>query len=108
MTSNDYKSKHVKGQLDPPVGNGQVFCDKGGQLDLPAGNVTFFASKEVNWISLLVMSRFLHQRRSVGSPYCQKAIGNVTFFASKEVIWIPLLVMSRFLHQRTLVGSPCW
>ena len=30
------------GQLDPPVGNGHVFCIKGGHLDLPVGNVTFF------------------------------------------------------------------
>ena len=45
------KSKHLKGQLDPPVGNGNVF-----------------APKEVSWISLLVRSHFLHQRKSVGYP----------------------------------------
>ena len=27
------ESKHLKGQLDPPVGDGNVFCTKGGQLD---------------------------------------------------------------------------
>ena len=47
-------SKHLKGQLDPPVGNGNVFWIKGGQLDPPVGNVTFFGSKEVSWIPPLV------------------------------------------------------
>ena len=53
------ESKHLKGQLDPRVGDGHVFCikgvqldprvgdghvfwTKGGQLDLPVGDVTFF------------------------------------------------------------------
>ena len=47
-------SKHLKGQLDPPVGNGNVFWIKGGQLASPVGNVTFFGSKEVSWTPLLV------------------------------------------------------
>ena len=47
-------SKHLKGQLDPPVGNGNVFWIKGGQLASPVGNVTFFGSKEVSWIPPLV------------------------------------------------------
>ena len=38
------KSKHLKGQLDPPV-----------------VDVTFFAPMEVSWIPLSVTSRFLHQ-----------------------------------------------
>ena len=57
-------SKHLKGQLDPPVGNGHIFapkevswisllvtsrfCTKGGQLDLPVGNGNVFAPKEVS------------------------------------------------------------
>ena len=28
-------SKHLKGQLDPPVSDGNVFCIKAGQLDPP-------------------------------------------------------------------------
>ena len=48
------QSKHQKGQLDPPVGNGNVFWIKGGQLASPVGNVTFFGSKEVSWTPLLV------------------------------------------------------
>ena len=34
-------SKHLKGQLDPPVSDGNVFCIKAGQLDPPVsdGNV---------------------------------------------------------------------
>ena len=55
-------SKHLKGQLDPPVGNGHVFGSKvvrwislletsrfwikGGQLDLLVGNVTSFGWEE--------------------------------------------------------------
>ena len=46
------KSKHLKGQLDPPVGIGHIFWIKGGQLDVPVGNVTFF----------------LDQKRSAGPP----------------------------------------
>ena len=38
-------SKHLKGQLDPPVGNGNVFCIKGGQLDPPVGNGNIFCIK---------------------------------------------------------------
>ena len=47
------QSKHLKGQLDPPVSDLTFFCTKGGWLDPPLSDVTF-----------------LHQRRSVGSP-CQ-------------------------------------
>ena len=45
-------SKHLKGQLDPPVGNGNVF-----------------APREFSWTPLLARVKFLHQRRSVG-PRC--------------------------------------
>ena len=38
-------SKHLKGQLDPPVGNGNVFWTKGGQLDPPVGNGNVFCIK---------------------------------------------------------------
>ena len=47
------KSKHLKGQLDPPVSNGHVFWTKGGQLAFPVSDVAF-----------------LHQWRSVG-PHCE-------------------------------------
>ena len=43
------QSKHLKGQLDPPVGNGHVFWTKGGQLDPPVSDVTFFGPKEISW-----------------------------------------------------------
>ena len=33
--------KHLKGQLDPPVGNVTIF-NQGGQLDPPVGDVVFF------------------------------------------------------------------
>ena len=44
-------SKHLKGQLDPPVSDGHIF-----------------GSKVVSWISLLVTVTFLDQRWSAGSP----------------------------------------
>ena len=34
------KSKHLKGQLDPPVSD-VTFLDQGGQLDPPVSDVTF-------------------------------------------------------------------
>ena len=37
--------KHLKGQLDPPDGNGNVFCTKGGHLDPPVGNGNIFCTK---------------------------------------------------------------
>ena len=52
LQSTVFNDHPVKGQLDPPVGNGHVFCTKGGQLDIPVGNGHVF----------------LHQRRSVGPP----------------------------------------
>ena len=54
-------SKHLKGQLDPPVGNGHVF-----------------GPKEVSWTPLSVTSRFLDQWRSVGPP-----VGNGRVFWTK-------------------------
>ena len=48
------ESKHLKGQLDPPVGDGNVFCTKGGQLGPRVGDATFFAPKEVSWEPVLV------------------------------------------------------
>ena len=39
-------SKHLKGHLDPPVGNGHVFWTKGGQLDPPVG---WEHHKSVSW-----------------------------------------------------------
>ena len=45
------QSKHLKGQLDPPVSDGQVF-----------------GSKVVSWTPLLVTVTFLDQRLSVGPP----------------------------------------
>ena len=67
-------SKHLKGRLEHRVDDGHIFWIKGGQLDPPVGDVTFFGSKEVSWISLLVTSHFLDQRRSVGP------VGDVMFF----------------------------
>ena len=69
-----WESKHLKGQLDPPVGNCHVF-----------------GSKVVSWISLLVMSRFWIKGGQLDPP-----VGNVTFFGSKEVSWISLLVSMVF------------
>ena len=40
-----FQSKHLKGQLDPPVGDGNVFCTKGGQLDPPVGDGNVFCIK---------------------------------------------------------------
>ena len=39
------QSKHLKGRLDPRVGDSDVFCIKGGQLDLPVGDGHFFCIK---------------------------------------------------------------
>ena len=78
-------SKHLKSHLDPPVGDGHVFWIKGGQLDLPVGDVTFFGSKEVSWIPLLVTSRFWIKGGQLGSR-----VSNVTF-----------------LDQRRSVGALC-
>ena len=61
-------SKHLKGQLDPPVSDvtfldqgGQLdppvsdvtFLDQGGQLDPPVSDVTFFGPKEVGFHGFL-------------------------------------------------------
>jgi len=43
------QSKHLKGQLGPPVGN-VTFFNHGGQLDPPVGYVMFFLIMEVNRI----------------------------------------------------------
>ena len=50
-------SKHLKGQLDPPVGDGHVFWTKGGQLDpllvmvtFLVSDVTFFGPKDVSFL----------------------------------------------------------
>ena len=56
--------------MDPPVGNGNIFCTKGGQLDPPVGNGNIctkggrfgprvgdgnvFAPKEVSWDPVFV------------------------------------------------------
>ena len=40
-----FESKHLKGRLDPRVGDGHVFCIKSGQLDLPVGDGHFFCIK---------------------------------------------------------------
>ena len=48
------KSKHLKGRFGPRVGDGNVFCTKGGQLGTCVGDVTFFAPKEVSWDPVLV------------------------------------------------------
>ena len=34
-----YQSKHLKGQLDPPVGSVTFFYHQGGHLDPPVGSV---------------------------------------------------------------------
>ena len=57
-------SKHLKGQLDPSVGNGHVFCTKGGQLNIPVGNGHFFCTK---------------------GGQLDPPVGNGHFFAPKEV-----------------------
>ena len=46
------------GQLDPPVGNGNIFCTKGGQLDPTVSDVTFFAPKEVS-LKIFLMIKLL-------------------------------------------------
>ena len=69
----------------------KVFWIKGGQLDPPVGDVTFFGSKEVRWIPLLVASHVLDHRRSVGSPCWWRHI-----FRPKDVRLITLLLSSRF------------
>ena len=97
------------------------FCIKGGQLDLPVGNVTFFASKEVIWISQLETSRFLHQRRLVGP-----CVGHITFFCTKGGLLGPpvgvmmfsgpqlgppegcvWLFVTLYPHHQSLIGSVC-
>ena len=60
------KSKHLKGQLDPHVGNGHVFWTKGGQLDPPVGNGRVFWTK--------------------GGQF-DRGVSDVTFFGPKEVSW---------------------
>ena len=75
-------SKHLKGQLDPPVGNDNVFGPKEVSWIPLLVTATFFGPKEVSWIPLLV---------------------TVTFFGPKEVSWIPPWVTSHFLDQRRLV-----
>ena len=71
-------------------------------MDLPFGNVTFFASKEeVPSISLLVTSRFLHQRRLVGP-----SVGHVTFFCTKGGLLGPRVVDMMFSGPQLGVGPP--
>ena len=81
--SNNAKSKHLKGQLDPlsvtsrfldqwrsvgpPCQWLHICWTKGGQLDPPVSEVTFFAP---SWGPTSVTSRFLHQRSSV-EPQCR-------------------------------------
>ena len=48
-----FQAKHIKGQLDPPVGD-ETFLTKGAQLDPPVGDVTRFEQMMVSWIPLLV------------------------------------------------------
>ena len=62
------ESKHLKGQLDPPVGNGHVFWTKGGQLDPPVREVIFFWTNEGQLDAPVGDVMFLDQRWSVGSP----------------------------------------
>ena len=69
--SRNCKSKHLKGQLDPPVGNGNVFCIKGGQLDPPVGNCNIFCTKE---------------------GQLDPPVGNGNVFAPMEVSWVPVFV----------------
>ena len=51
---NYVESKHLKGRFGPRVGDGNVFCTKGGQFGTCFGDVTFFAPKEVSWDPVLV------------------------------------------------------
>ena len=45
------------------------FCTKWGQLGPCFGHIMFFGSKEVRWNLVLVMSRILDQKKSVGTWY---------------------------------------
>ena len=46
----------LKGQLDPPVSNGHVFCTKGGQLDPPVSNDHVFCPKQNNRCGKVVVN----------------------------------------------------
>ena len=96
-------SKHLKGRLGPHVGDGHIFWTKGGQLDLPVGDVTFFGSKEVSWIPLLVTSRFWDQRRSFGAPcwWCH------TFWIKGGRLGPPVGDVT-FLHQKVPDQTESW
>ena len=45
MLKKSSESKHLKGQLDPPVSDGNVFCIKAGQLDPPVSDGNVFCIK---------------------------------------------------------------
>ena len=66
MIHND-KSKHLKGQLDPPVSNGHIFCTKGGQLDPPVSNGHLFWTK---------------------GGQLDRGVSDVTFFGPKDVSFL--------------------
>ena len=54
----DTKSKHLKGQLDPPVGNITFLDHQGGQLDPPVLVLRFWIIKVISWIPRSVTLRF--------------------------------------------------
>ena len=75
------KSKHLKGHLDPPF-----------------GDVTFFGSKEVSWIPLLVTSHFWTKGCQFDSP--------VTFVTFLDHSWDPLRIVSVCLSFCNILSKP--
>ena len=47
------QAKHLKGQLDPAVGD-ETFFNQMSSIGSPVGDVTFFNQKKLSWILLLV------------------------------------------------------
>ena len=93
-------SKHLRGQLDPPVGNGHVFWTKEGQLDPPVGNGHVFWTKgghldppvgnlHVFWTK----GGQLDPPVGNGHVFWTKGgqldppVSDVTFFGPKEISW---------------------
>ena len=87
-TLND-QSKHLKGQLGPPVSD-VTFFNHGGRLGPPLVTSRFLIM-EVGWGPPLVTSRFLIIEVSWAPPLVTSR------FLIMEVGWGPVLVTSRFL-----------
>ena len=71
-------SKHLKGQLGPPLSHVTFFGPKevSWRLGAPLSHITFFGSSEVSWAPSWVISLFFfNQRRSVRAP-CESALAS--------------------------------